>query len=872
MRLLEVEVRNWRGLARELTGLSPRLNLILGPNESGKSRIFQAIRYGLFESYKGAAQHKQLLQSWTSSESPFVRIMFADGDVEYELQKQFLKGAMAQLVGGGTTLRGDDAEDSLRQITGARQVGSRGAGTADLGIWPLLMVSQGESRKALQEDFNEDGRSRLQDRLSKEIGVAAISAAGQRLMALAEQEYGRYFTATGQESKVLRDARASVQTSTSAFEAASAALQRQEQTASALADNRRELADLEARSQTAKQDAEATRGRADAAQAAAGRVGVARGALNTDVQRALSAAADLQTRTEADDAVARMTAEVTDLDSQLEERRTIHEELEKAVENAETSIAAAETRMREARAAAEAAQRERRRVELQTAHEDLSRRIASVKRLEDAMAKARSTRATLPLIDAKCLGRLKTLDQNARATTAQLQGAAVSVVVHLKQRAAVDGTTHDAGERVQIDVTENRRISLGEVADVEIRPGGGALDRFRESKMAADNALAAALRAMDVRDLDHAATVNADLTSWDRRIGELAAEAKATSTKPLEQLTEDLARINAELDRLGPESKLGGDEASLSADLTSAEGTLTRDRGARDASKAALAEYRSGTAELGARAATTRQERDRLALLYSDRPTAQALRMALAEAIEERERAQTSLAVAQREYSDLGGVEIQADARRLALAAEGLSARVRDVRSAGDQLQGSLQGMMEAGNYETVQQAGVQLEQARTELSRLERQAAAAKRLWEVLSEERRRVVERLTAPVTLRVKPYLQDLFPGSTLDAGEGLDVVGLQSGNLKEPFTELSGGAQEQISLLTRIGLAEVLAGEGTLPLILDDALINTDPERIRRIHRALFRAADKLQVILFSCHDVLFDGLGAEFVVKLEKGRH
>src|SRR3984885_2760337 len=229
MKLHEVEGRNWRGLSRKLSGMSPRQNLILGPNESGKSRLFQAIRYGLFESYKGGAQHKQLLQSWRSAEAPNVRIVFSEGDIEYELQKQFLKSAMAQITGGGTNSRGDDAEESLRQIIGARPPGTRGAGTAELGIWPLLMVSQGESRKAIQEDLNEDGRSRLQDRLSKEIGFAAISAAGQRLMALTEQEYGRYFTATGQESKVLRDARASVDASALASDAASAALQRQEQ-------------------------------------------------------------------------------------------------------------------------------------------------------------------------------------------------------------------------------------------------------------------------------------------------------------------------------------------------------------------------------------------------------------------------------------------------------------------------------------------------------------------------------------------------------------------------------------------------------------------------------------------------------------------
>jgi hypothetical protein len=71
-----------------------------------------------------------------------------------------------------------------------------------------------------------------------------------------------------------------------------------------------------------------------------------------------------------------------------------------------------------------------------------------------------------------------------------------------------------------------------------------------------------------------------------------------------------------------------------------------------------------------------------------------------------------------------------------------------------------------------------------------------------------------LTAPVTERVRPYLREIFPGSTLDAADGFDVMGLQSGNLREPFGELSGGAQEQISLLARIGIAEVLAGEGAL----------------------------------------------------------
>src|SRR5438552_7525994 len=108
MKLREIELRNWRGLNQSLAVLSPRLNLILGPNESGKSRIFQALQFALFETYKGTSQRKQALQSWASSESPFVRVAFTNGAVDYELHKQFLKGASVQLSGGGRTLRGED--------------------------------------------------------------------------------------------------------------------------------------------------------------------------------------------------------------------------------------------------------------------------------------------------------------------------------------------------------------------------------------------------------------------------------------------------------------------------------------------------------------------------------------------------------------------------------------------------------------------------------------------------------------------------------------------------------------------------------------------------------------------------------------------
>ena len=78
---------------------------------------------------------------------------------------------------------------------------------------------------------------------------------------------------------------------------------------------------------------------------------------------------------------------------------------------------------------------------------------------------------------------------------------------------------------------------------------------------------------------------------------------------------------------------------------------------------------------------------------------------------------------------------------------------------------------------------------------------------------------------------------------------------------------GSALEQLALLVRIGLAEVLGSEESWPLVLDDALVNTDPARIRRVQRLLYDASRGMQILLFTCHGSLFDTLGADRQIEL-----
>lgn len=94
------------------------------------------------------------------------------------------------------------------------------------------------------------------------------------------------------------------------------------------------------------------------------------------------------------------------------------------------------------------------------------------------------------------------------------------------------------------------------------------------------------------------------------------------------------------------------------------------------------------------------------------------------------------------------------------------------------------------------------------------------------------------------------EDLTPGDLVRTGG--DVAG---------FHQLSYGAQEQMALISRLAYADLLkeAGKPTL-IILDDALVHSDSQRMENMQRILYDAAQRHQVLLFTCHRERWPELG------------
>ena len=98
------------------------------------------------------------------------------------------------------------------------------------------------------------------------------------------------------------------------------------------------------------------------------------------------------------------------------------------------------------------------------------------------------------------------------------------------------------------------------------------------------------------------------------------------------------------------------------------------------------------------------------------------------------------------------------------------------------------------------------------------------------------------------------------------ENLHVTGVvREAGHEEAFHHLSMGTQEQIAVLIRLAFAEMLVEQGhPATVVLDDALVFSDDRRIGRMFDILNRVARKVQIIVLTCREQLFEGLGGHLL--------
>jgi len=875
MKLVRLVLRDYRGVRELVLEPAPEgVTVVVGPNETGKSSLSEALHVVLEYLDSSAHQDVRQIRPIGRDVATQVELEVASGPYRFVYRKTWFKRPSTEL----TLL-----EPRREQLTGREaheQVQALLAETVDLPLFKALSIAQGRGQEQLALS-DQTWVSRALDR------AAGSASSGERELSLferAREEYERYFTPRGKDGKQLSEPReqalaleherAPLAETLATLEADVVETAR---LAAALRDDEDALAreGAAARALDAQMSAlEAARARAEQADK---EVAGARAALEL-ARAAEGERVELGTRAQ------RARAELAELEARAHERAP---GLEQARERQALATQAFEASQRGAAAAREAA---RARADDETAVRDradlavLRERRAKLAAAQQELVRQRARLGDPPL-DAKRVAALRKRHTELEVSAAQAAAAAPK----LRLRAAkeleliVDGEPQRLApeEKLELSGDAARRVELAHTLELEFAPGADAAATSRAHATRLDE-WRGELAALGVRDLAEAE--QRLMLEADARTRIEALEATCTGLLhdlTLDQLDAKLARLAARVERLAdrgallPQSAQDAQLLRRAADDVADRAQRELDaalRASRSADAHAIAlesEQQALTRDVAlARAAQERADQALAAARRTqpDEQLGEHVRAAGAALREHQERAADARTAVERMNPQ--ALELQATNKRRVVL--GLEQRLAAHREQKARVDGRLESQGEEGLRERLETLERRLAVLADERARTERRAQAAKLLYETLAAER--VAERrdYVEPLAQRIEALGRIVYgPDLRITLNDELAIESCTRDGVSVPFDSLSTGAKEQLGVLSRLACAQLVVEDGGAPLLLDDVLGHTDPERLERLAAVIAVAAKRCQVILFTSNPERYRGIGGAKFIELAR---
>ncbi len=205
-------------------------------------------------------------------------------------------------------------------------------------------------------------------------------------------------------------------------------------------------------------------------------------------------------------------------------------------------------------------------------------------------------------------------------------------------------------------------------------------------------------------------------------------------------------------------------------------------------------------------------------------------------------------------------------------AASGAHAEITAELAAADRELDALSAQLEVigseGRRGQLDDAESELEHARAEHARVAGRASAARLLRETMARHRDDTRQRYVRPYRSELERLGRIVF-GSTFEVGidTGLAIRSRTLDGCTVPYESLSGGAREQLGILARLAGAALVATEDTVPVVIDDALGFSDPQRLDRMGTVFSTVGDRGQVIVLTCQPSRYRGITGAQVIEL-----
>ncbi len=867
MILHRLRLSNFRGIdEREIAFPDRGVVVVCGANEIGKSSMIEAL--DLLLNYKDRSGHKDVkaVKPTHADVGAEVEAEISAGPYRFVYRKRFHKKPKTELrvvEPARRSLDGDEAHDQVLSMLGE---------TVDMKLWHAQQVLQAASTSAV--DLSGC------DALSRALDVAAGDDAARSgteplLIERIDAEFSRYFTPTGRPTGQWA----------AAIEALTAAERGRERCADAMADvdervSRHaelsaELSGLATARQAAAKRCDAARGAAAALAVLAEEVAAARRVAETARAKAAASAAAAAERSRlCADAVRRTTA-LAELQAGLAaavEDQVIADEVADAATSAATesatALVAAQDRVDAARCA----------VDGLVAREEAQRLAARVQRIDqtrgdlDQVAErlgSISLTAELLLAIEEAAALVDRLDAQLHAVAATVEFTALK-----GQHVLVDGqrVALDPGEPWTIPASVAATVELPGVLEIRISPGSStaglrtelqAAQQLRDEKLTQSGVddLAAARRAGQER-----LTLVAKRDKLSAVLDELCAG-------------DDVDRLRARLSELETTAyETAVDAESARAELASATEALTQARQAdatvQQLSRAAstrLTEKITAAkvllAGVGTAAAELELAGEQLAAGRAIDPDDVISARAVADA-ETQQRADAVVTQLAERYGRADPESVKAELAAATQSVDECERNFVQTRQALNDLTVELAVIGSEGRKGKLDDAEILSAHARAEHARVGKRAGAAKLLRCTMNRHRDNTRQRYVAPYRTEVERLGRTVFgPTFEVEVDTNLTILRRTLDDRTVPYDSLSGGAKEQLGILARLAGAALVATEDTVPVVIDDALGFSDPQRLGKMAAVFNTVGRDGQVIVLTCMPGRYDGIDGAHVIEL-----
>lgn len=906
MKLHRIHIENYKGVTEQTLHVPDTgLVVVSGPNEVGKTSLIEALSLVFNTRNKHTAKKQAIKDAQPVGQHVpvIVEAEFSIGEHRVVHTKQFLVSPKAVLryVGGprtGDSFTGDDAIGEMERLISG----------LDDTLWTALQVLQTGGRSELMLDSSESLRAALDAR----SGTTDIRRDDYGLFDLIKEESQNYWTATGKPIRSRNDQRGERDTLNAQLVDVRQTLDQADQLVTELGDLDEELGDLhrhqiKARGELAEanEQQEGLRQLKDIVERAA------QDELNAKLTLT-EAVSTAQQRTELLGELASLDERIVASTADVKQAEELHHAVNQELEQTKSTMVKARSTRDKARDAVTKAEDLRTLVSQTSKLAQLRRRRERAAALNEQIVELTREVNDHPITKEQ-LGQLRKAEQKLRDARTQVSLASPVLTAEALAEDAPEllldgelvepGRSYQIDQAVQLQVGASWKMSLtphaeleklrkdaekyatqltDRLADLHVESVSQAEDRCEAQQIATSRLKERTAQRDELLDGESMDALDATIEQMGEQVASLRESTGLTATlsgssRPTHANDSGDDAGATDVNAPAPGSPLAPDDETSNPDIPDPDARV-------QAAKAELTTAEDQVAELEAQLSAIRerldQARERMVAATTTMTGDQTRRAELAEKLhlareqagdddvraeEEKARAAHTQAAealdrARKDLEDRHPDQIAQDVTDAQNRLTNVSARLTQKQSRQSSLRGQLTGMGREQLQDEADRTRIRIHHLDRQIRSVDQRAEATKLLAETMLNARREQDRVYHEPLTRAINQIGTAIYhDGFSVRIDEELRISGRLLDGQGLGTGQLSSGAREQLGLIVRLAVANLVDPGDGVPLILDDALVYSDQRRARRIIQQMAAGATNCQIIVLTCDPERYDTL-------------